>query len=95
MLIDLPEKLANHFERVENLAIEAAGDSGDESFSSRAAAMTALSNIIKELTKTQTELHSSQAISNLQTAIVEALEDHDQEFKDNVIEILEKRLERL
>jgi len=91
MKIDLAEKIANHFERLENLADEAANDE-NESFSARASAMTALTAVIKELTKEQEKIHNMSTLQELQSAIVEALEDFDQEFKSSVLDILERRL---
>ena len=94
MQIDLSKEMAMHFKRLNDLAEEAAKDK-EESYSSRASAMSALTAVIKELTKTQAEIVNMAAIQELQSAIVEALEDHDPEFKKEVIVILERRLETL
>jgi hypothetical protein len=93
MLLDLNKEVLDHFQRIKTIAVEAEHDA-EESYSSRAAAMSALSSILRELTKTQSEILSMQLIQNLQAAIVEALEDYDQELKDKVIELLEARLNR-
>lgn len=94
MKIDLSEKIDTHFKRLEDLAEEANADE-EQSFSARSSAMTAMSGMLKELVKTQETVHSISSIQELQSAIVEALEEHDQEFKNNVIEILERRLATL
>lgn len=95
MKIDLTEKISTHFERLEALADEASQPDQDESYSSRASAMTALTGVIRELIKEQEKLNNMATLQELQSAIVEALEDKDQKFKDDVLEILERRLEQL
>ena len=52
MQVNLSSKIETHLERLETMAEEAAKDE-DESYSSRASAMSALSNILKELVKSQ------------------------------------------
>jgi flagellar biosynthesis chaperone FliJ len=94
MKIDLAEKLAKHFQRVEDLAQEASEDS-EESFSARASAMTAMTAVIKELTKEQEKIFNMGAIQELQSAIVEALEEYSPELKEEVLEVLERRLATL
>ena len=95
MKIDLAEKISTHFKRLEALADEASQPDQDESYSSRASAMTALTAVIKELTKEQEKINNMATLQELQSAIVEALEEKDQEFKDEVLDILERRLEQL
>ena len=89
--IDVSDELNEHYELIKGAA-KAAVEDPDESASSKASMLNATTSILKELAKIQTELFSSSLISQLQYAIVEALEEHDQEFKDKVIEILERRL---
>ena len=91
MKIDLSEKMDDHFARVEKLAEEAAGDE-EATFSARASAMTAMTAVIKELTKEQEKIHNMSSIQELQSAIVEALEEYSPELKDEVLKILERRL---
>ncbi len=52
MKIDLSKELADHFERIRGIAEEAADDP-EESYSSRSSAMTSMSAILRDLTKTQ------------------------------------------
>lgn len=94
MKIDLADKIGLHFQRLENLAEEAAHDE-EESYSSRASAMTALTAVIKELTKEQEKIHNMGTLQELQSAIVEALEEYDQNIADEVLVILRRRLEQL
>lgn len=95
MKIDLKEKIHDHFKRVEDLANQATDDDGDESFSSRASVMSAMTAVIKSLTKEQEKIHNMSALQELQSAIVEALEEYSPELKTKVLEILEQRLARL
>ena len=94
MKIDLAEKIATHFKRLEDLADKAADD-GDESYSSRASAMTALTVVIKQLTKEQEKIINMAALQELQSSIVEALEEYSPELKTEVLTILERRLATL
>lgn len=91
MKLDLKDKIAEHFKRLENLADQAAEDQ-EESYSSRASAMVALTAVIKELTKEQEKIHNMSAIQELQSSIVEALEEYSPELKEEVLVILERRL---
>ncbi len=96
MNIDLSSKLADHFKRLEDLANEAVkDDNGGESYSSRASAMSALTQIIKDLIINQEKVYNMKNLQELQSSIVEALEEKDQAFKNDVLMILERRLQSL
>jgi len=71
MQINLSDEIANHFERLRSLAEEAGKDS-EESFSSRASAMSALTGIIKELTKEQEKVANMDMILKTEQALIEA-----------------------
>jgi len=94
MKIDLSKEMSDHFNRLKTVA-EEAETSEDESLSARASALSAMTALIKELVKTQAEITNMAALQELQSAIVEALEEYDQELKDKVVEILERRLETI
>lgn len=89
--INVSEELHTHFERIRKLA-ESVAEDEDETASSRAAAMNSVTAILKEMVKIQKELYNSESIALLQAAIVEALEEADQELKDKVLKIVERRL---
>jgi len=74
MQIDLNKEITAHFTRIEGLAEQASKDQ-DESFSSRASAMTALTAIIKELTKTQAEVINMELILKTEQALIEAAKE--------------------
>ncbi len=95
MNIDLSSKLADHFKRLEDLADEAVEDDSGESYSSRASAMSALTQIIKDLIINQEKVYNMKNLQELQSSIVEALEEKDQAFKNDVLMILERRLQSL
>jgi len=74
MKIDLNEKIETHFKRLEDLADEASQDD-EESYSSRASAMAALSGMLKELTKSQAEVVNMNRIMLVEQALVEAAKE--------------------
>lgn len=74
MKIDLNEKVEAHFQRLEELAEDAAEDH-EESFSSRASAMTALSKMLTELTKTQAEIINMARLQRVEQALIEAAKE--------------------
>lgn len=75
MKIDLSEKIETHFARLESLAEEAAADD-EESYSSRASALTALTNVLKELTKTQAEVINMERLMRIEATTIEVLKKH-------------------
>lgn len=75
MNINLSEKINDHFVRLENLATEADNDE-NESFSSRASAMSALTSIIRELTKAQAEVVNMERLMVLELKTVEILKKY-------------------
>lgn len=74
MKIDLNQKVNDHLTRLEVLAKDAADDH-EESFSSRASAMTALSKMLSELTKTQAEIINMSRLQRVEQALIEAAKE--------------------
>ena len=70
MQIEIQKELAEHYERIKNLAEEAANDE-NQSFSSRSAAMKSLTEVIKELVKTQAEVVNMARLMAIESAIIE------------------------
>ncbi len=88
MNINLSEKIDIHFHRLENLAQEADTDE-NESFSSRASAMSALTSIIRELTKAQSEVVNMERLMKVEKKTIEVLkkylsEDQQEQFLDEL-----------
>ncbi len=88
MNINLSEKIDIHFHRLENLAQEADTDE-NESFSSRASAMSALTSIIRELTKAQSEVVNMERLMKVEKKTIEVLkkylsEDEQEQFLDEL-----------
>jgi len=75
MKIDLNKKIQTHLQRLESLANEAAGDT-EESYSSRASALTALTAVLKELTKTQAEVINMERLMRIEATTIEVLKRH-------------------
>lgn len=75
MKIDLSEKITTHFKRLEDLADSASKDE-EESYSSRASAMSALTSVIKELTKTQSEVVNMERLMHIEQLTIETLQKH-------------------
>jgi len=74
MKIDLEEKIYEHLDRIESLAREAAFDD-DERFSSRAAAMTAMTTMLKDLVKSQKEIYNISRQQALESALIETVKE--------------------
>lgn len=91
MLVDLNEEIVAHLQRVRELADEAKNDD-EESFSSRASAMTAFSNLLRDLTKTQKEIVNMGRIQRLEQALVETVKEI---FTEDQYELFCKKFEEL
>ena len=88
MQIDLSEKIEQHFRRAEQLAEEASNDGGEETYSSRASAMTALTAILDKLIKQQEAVWNMQRQQKVEQALIESvLEFLDEE---QITKFLEK-----
>ncbi len=74
MKLDLSEEIESHFERLRALADEAAQDD-EESYSSRASAMKALTSIIQELVKTQERVVTLDHLLKTEQALIEAAKE--------------------
>lgn len=75
MQININEKLAEHFNRVEQLANEAVED-GEEKFSSRAAAMSSVTTMLAQLTKIQEEVINMERLMRIEKATIDTLKAH-------------------
>ena len=77
---------------LEKLALEAESDS-EESYSSRAAAMTALTRVISDLTKSQEEVINMERLMRIESITIETLQAHlTPEQQEKFLEDLEERL---
>lgn len=74
MRINLDQKVKDHFTRLETLAVDAEQDD-EESFSSRASAMVALSKMLVELTKTQADIINMSRLQLVEQALIEAAKE--------------------
>lgn len=75
MTIDLSLETEKQFDRVKRLA-EAADDvDSDDSLSSRATAMRALSDMLKTLTETQEKLINIKRLSAIEAALIQVVKD--------------------
>ena len=70
MTIDLPKEVEAHMKRVTALAEEASIDP-EQSYTARASAMTAVTTMLKELTKTQESLINMERLQRTEQIIVE------------------------
>jgi hypothetical protein len=97
MKIDLNEKINQHLNRLEDLARETEDDEG-QSFSSRAAALNALSMMLRELTKSQELIWNMQRLQKVERITVEVVKKHlstaqCEEFLQDLETILGEELE--
>ena len=93
MQINLTREIEDHFIRVRTLAEDALEDT-EESYSSRAAAQTALSAVIRDLTKSQAEVLTMERLLLTEQALVEAVkevftEDQYQVFLKKFTELID------
>jgi len=85
MNIDLEEEIFDHLQRVRALAEEAAEDDGEETYSSRASAMSALSAILRDLVKSQEKVYNMARLQAVEQVTVETVkkfvpEQYHEEF---------------
>lgn len=74
MQINLKKKIDEHFRRVEALAVEAENDES-QSYSSRASAMVACSNMLKELTKSRADVYNMERLMKIEQITVEVVKE--------------------
>ena len=95
MQIDLAAEVANHLDRVRALAQEAEVDV-EQSFSNRASAMSALTSILSQLTKSQESITTMQSLQETERIIIETVKDFlDEEQLGHLIDHLERNLARI
>ena len=95
MIINLNDRIAEHYKRVENLAKEAAEDE-EQTYSSRAAAMTAVSSMLRDLKKDQEELINMERLMQIEQITIDTVKEF---LTPDQIEVflgrLEERVENL
>ena len=92
MQIDLNQEVADHLKRVTKLAEEAELDD-TQGFQSRASAMSALTTILSQLTKTQESLITMQRLQETERVIIDTVKDYlSEEQLQHVLEALERNL---
>ena len=92
MQIDLNQEVADHLRRVTKLAEEAELDDS-QGFQSRASAMSALTAILTQLTKSQESLITMQRLQETERIIIDTVKDYlNEEQLQHVLEALERNL---
>lgn len=92
MIIDLTKEMEDHLQRVKDLADEAADDS-DQGFQSRAAAMTALTTMLVQITKAQEAITTMDHLTKVEHCIINTVRDYLSEAQlEEVINRLESEL---
>lgn len=95
MQIDLNQEVADHLRRVTKLAEEAELDDS-QGFQSRASAMSALTAILTQLTKSQESLITMQRLQETERVIIDTVKDYlNEEQLIHVLEALERNLAQL
>lgn len=93
MKIDLQNKISEHYNRLERLAIEAEEDD-EEKYSSRVAAMNSLSNMLKELTNNQERIINMKRLMRIETVVIEVINEYlSNDQKEVFMTKLEERLQ--
>lgn len=93
MKIDLSREMQEHLVRVKKLAHEAEENLEEESFSSRASALRSMSELLRELTKSQAEVVNMQRLLAVESAVIDTANKHldslgKQALIDNLQEVL-------
>jgi len=92
MIIDLPLAVQQHLKRVTDLAEEASTDT-EQGYQSRSSAMSAVTTMLKELTKTQESLVNMERLQKTERVIVETVTEYlAAEQLDHIIKLLDERL---
>ena len=92
MQIDLNQEVADHLRRVTKLAEEAELDDS-QGFQSRASAMSALTAILTQLTKSQESLITMQRLQETERIVIDTVKDYlNEEQLTHVLEALERNL---
>ena len=95
MQIDLNAEVAVHFKRLTDLADEAASDN-EQGFQSRSAAMSALTSMLSQLTKTQESLITMERLQKTEEAIIRVTKEFlGEEQLTHLIEAFERELARI
>lgn len=92
MKIDLSLEIADHFDRIKTLA-ETAESDPNESYSSRASAMTALTGIIRDLVKEQDKVINMERLMAIEATVIEVCNKHlSNEAREQFLNELEAKL---
>lgn len=94
MQINLSQEIDDHLKRVKDLAEEAAEDS-DQSFSSRAAAMAAFTNMLTNLTKSQEAIYTIEELIKTEQTIIRIVKQYlNQHQLNEVATLIEEELNK-
>lgn len=94
--IDLKDEVERQYDRVRALAIEAEDDESDESLSSRATAMRALTGLLQELVSLQEKTNNLQTLHTIEQVLIETVKEYLDEFQfEKLLRDLEKRLSQV
>ena len=95
MIIDLNQEMEDQLTRVKDLADEAAQDA-DQGFQSRAAAMSACSTMLAQLTKAQESLVTMERLSKVERCVIETVIEYlAEEQLSELLQKLEANLSQL
>lgn len=92
--ISVSKELKEHYDKIiarRNLILDDANAENKDI----TAILNATTTIIRELSKIQLDLYNSEKFAILQQVIVNVLKNYDQKIVDEVIEALERRLEKI
>ena len=95
MIIDLNQEMEDQLTRVKDLADEAAQDA-EQGFQSRAAAMSACSTMLAQLTKAQESLVTMERLSKVERCVIETVKEYlVEEQLSELLQKLEANLSQL
>ena len=95
MIIDLNQEMEDQLTRVKDLADEAAQDA-EHGFQSRAAAMSACSTMLAQLTKAQESLITMERLSKVERCVIETVKEYlEEEQLSELLQKLEANLSQL
>ena len=95
MIIDLNQEMEDQLTRVKDLADEAAQDA-EQGFQSRAAAMSACSTMLAQLTKAQESLVTMERLAKVESCVIETVKEYlEEEQLSELLQKLEANLSQL
>jgi len=90
--INLEEELVNQLLQTKELLKDVYSDESGDSASQKASLINACSAIIRDLAKTQAEIHNAERLKTMEQTLIEVLTKYDEAISREFLELYERRL---